>query len=136
MSSPPSVNQVQNVGDTVRLNCSAGGSPLPKVRWFKDGQRIVSIGVHENDVIKSELVIHHFKPSDAGMYTCVFYNDKNVTAEANTSLGMSIFIMLPVINDRNQCIIQFQLLGLLVVSKFLRRKSCSTLQKFLGSIYP
>ena len=119
MSSPPSKIQVQKVGDTVRLNCSAGGSPLPKVTWFKDGQRIVSTAVFDgNNVIKSEFVIYHFKPSDAGMYTCLFYNEKNVTAEANTSLSMSIFNMLPVINDINHYI-HYQLLGLPVGSKFL-----------------
>ena len=122
MSSPPSKIQIQNVGDTVRLNCSASGSPLPKVTWFKDGQRIVPTAVLDgNNVIKSEFVIYHFKPSDAGIYTCVFYNDKNVTAEANTSLSMSLFNMLLVINDRNHCI-HFQLLGHPVGGKFLRRK--------------
>ena len=93
MSSPPSEIQVQNVGDTVRLNCSAGGSPLPKVTWFKDGKRAISAAVHVgNYLIKSELVIHRFKPSDAGIYTCLFYNDKNVTSEASTSLSMFIII--------------------------------------------
>ena len=90
VSSPPNEIQVQNVGDTVRLNCSAGGSPLPKVMWFKDGRRHVSRGVNDgNDLINSEIVIHRFKPIDAGIYTCLFYNDKNGTAEANTSLSMS-----------------------------------------------
>ena len=90
VSSPPSEIQVQNVGDTVRLNCSAGGSPLPKVTWLKDRRRIISRAVNDgNDLIKSVIVIHRFKPSDAGIYTCLFYNDKNVTAEANTSLSMS-----------------------------------------------
>ena len=90
VSSPPSEIQVQNVGDTVRLNCSAGGSPLPKVTWLKDRRRIISRVVNDgNDLIKSEIVIHSFRPSDAGIYTCLFYNDKNVTAEANTSLSMS-----------------------------------------------
>ena len=121
MASPPSKIQVRKVGDTVRLNCSAGGSPLPKVTWFKDGQRIVSTAVFDgNDVIKSEFVIHHFKPSDAGIYACVFYNDKNVTAEANTCLSMSVFNILPVINDRNHCNHLQLLFGLPLGSKFLR----------------
>ena len=90
VSSPLSDIQVQNVGDTVRLNCSAGGSPLPNVTWLKDRRRIISRAVNDgNDLIKSEIVIHRFKPSDAGIYTCLFYNDKNVTVEANTSLSMS-----------------------------------------------
>ena len=88
-SSPPDKIQVQNVGDAVRLNCSAGGSPLPKVTWFKDGRRVVSTAVHDgNDLIKSEFVIHRFQPIDAGMYKCLFFNDKNVTAEANAKLSM------------------------------------------------
>ena len=90
VSSPPTEIQVQNVGDTVRLNCSAGGSPLPKVTWLKDRRRIISRGMKDgNDLINTDLVIPRFTPSDAGIYTCVFYNDKNVTAEANTSLSMS-----------------------------------------------
>ncbi|CAH3132134.1 unnamed protein product, partial [Pocillopora meandrina] len=31
VSSPPNEIQVQHVSDTVKLNCSAGGSPLPKI---------------------------------------------------------------------------------------------------------
>ena len=89
VSSPRNEIQVQNVGDTVRLNCSAGGSPLPKVSWLKEGRRIIPTSVSDgNDLIKTELVIPRFRPSDAGMYTCLFYNDKNVTTEANTSLSM------------------------------------------------
>ena len=89
VSSPPSEIRVQNVGDTVRLNCSAGGTPLPKVTWFKNEKRVISAAAHVgNDLIKSELVIHNFRPRDDGIYTCVFYNDKNVTAEANSSLSM------------------------------------------------
>ena len=121
MSSPPSEIQAQNVGDTVRLNCSAGGSPLPQVMWFKDGRRVIATTVYGGgDLINSEFVIYHLKPSDAGIYTCLFYNDKNVTAEANTSLSMSVCNMLPIINNRNHCS-HFQLLGFLVGSKCLRR---------------
>ena len=90
MSSPPSEIEVENVGDTVKLNCSAGGSPLPKVTWLKDRRRIILKGMNdENDLVKTDLVIPRFRPSDAGIYTCVFYNERNVTAEANTSLSMS-----------------------------------------------
>ena len=94
MSSPPSEIQVQNVGDTVKLNCSAGGSPLPKVACFKDGRRIISRAVNDgSDLIKTEFVIHRFKPIDTGIYTCLFYNDKNVSVEAKTSLSMSIDVL-------------------------------------------
>jgi len=88
VSSPLREIQVQNVGDSVKLNCSAGGLPLPKVKWFKDGSLISSATQGDNNLIKSEFVIHRFKPSDAGIYTCLFKNDKNGTAEANTSLTL------------------------------------------------
>ena len=88
VSSPSSEVQVPNVGDSVKLNCSARGSPLPKVKWFKDGRRAIATAMHDGkDLIKSEIVIDRFKPSDAGNYTCLFYNDKNETAEANTTLS-------------------------------------------------
>lgn len=88
MSSPSYEIQVQNVGDTVKLNCSARGLPLPKVKWFKDGRLVISKAKHDvTDVIKSEFVIHRFKPSDAGIYKCLAYNDNNGTAEANTTLS-------------------------------------------------
>ena len=88
MSSPLGDIQVQNVGDSVKFNCSDRGFPLPKVKWFKDGSIISTEGHNENDLVKSEVVIHRFKPSDAGIYTCLFENEKNGTAEANTSLSM------------------------------------------------
>ncbi|XP_078383091.1 uncharacterized protein LOC144665680 isoform X1 [Oculina patagonica] len=89
VSSPPSEIQVPNVGDSVRLNCSARGLPLPKVKWFKDGRHVSSMEVQDgNDLLKSEYVIHRFEPNDTGIYTCLFYNDKNTTAEANTSLTL------------------------------------------------
>ena len=89
VSSPPNEIQVPNVGDSVKLNCSARGSPLPKVKWFKDGRPVISSVAMQDgkDLIKSEFVIHQFKESDSGTYTCLFYNDKNWKAEANTTLG-------------------------------------------------
>ncbi|XP_078366166.1 uncharacterized protein LOC144650378 isoform X2 [Oculina patagonica] len=86
-SSPPSKIQVKKVGDVVKVTCAAGGSPLPDVKWFKDGQRVLPAAVHRGkDIIKSELIIYHFKPNDTGVYTCLFHNDKNGTAEASTNL--------------------------------------------------
>ncbi|CAH3164385.1 unnamed protein product [Pocillopora meandrina] len=89
VSSPPGEIKVQHVGDTVTLNCSAGGSPLPKVMWFKGGLRINSRAMNDGKyLISSEVIIHRFKPSDSGLYLCRFYNDKNVTAESNTDMTL------------------------------------------------
>ena len=88
VSSPPSQIQVQNVGDTIKLNCSARGSPLPKVKWFRDKNNITLMATHaEKDSITSEILIARFKPNNTGNYSCVFQNDKNGTATASTSLS-------------------------------------------------
>ena len=42
LSGPPDEIQVQHVGDTMKLSCSAGGSLLPKVTWFQDVRRVFS----------------------------------------------------------------------------------------------
>ena len=87
--SPPNEIYVQNVGDTVKLNCSAGGAPLPRVKWLRDGKRVYSTAVfHEHNLITSELVIHGFQQRDVTICKCIFCNEKNVAAEASTSLSV------------------------------------------------
>ena len=52
VASPSSEIQVQSVGDSVKFNCSARGSPLPKVKWVKDGRRVVPKAKHDGkDII-------------------------------------------------------------------------------------
>lgn len=88
VSKPPSEIQVQNVGDSVKLTCSARGLPLPSVKWFKDKNNFIPIATYdEKDSIRSEIRIPRFMPSNAGNYSCVFQNDKNGTATASTHLG-------------------------------------------------
>ena len=88
VSSPPSEIQVQNVGDKMSLNCSAGGSPLPRVKWFKDGRKVDSTAERDgNNLIKTEFVIDRFQPGDTGLYKCSFYNEKNATTEATVKLS-------------------------------------------------
>lgn len=90
VSSPPSKIEVGSVGDAVTLNCSARGSPLPRITWFKRGKRVVSTEEDDgSDLLKSGVVIPSFQHSDAGVYTCLFYNDKNMTTEATTSLSLA-----------------------------------------------
>ena len=76
--SPPNEIYVQNVG-----------APLPRVKWFRDGKLVYSTAVfHEHNLITSELVIHGFQQRDVAIYKCIFCNEKNVAAEASTSLGI------------------------------------------------
>lgn len=95
MSSALSEIQVQNVGDSVKINCTARGSPLPKVKWFKDKNYVIHLATHAwEDSIRSEILISRFKPSDVGNYGCVFLNDENGTATASTGLRMWRIISL------------------------------------------
>ncbi|XP_022796673.1 uncharacterized protein LOC111335087 [Stylophora pistillata] len=90
VSSPASKIQVQHVGESVNLSCSAGGTPLPKIQWIKDGRRVISLAEHDRNGLRwGELVIHQLRPNDAGNYTCLFFNEKNATAEANTVLVLN-----------------------------------------------
>ena len=96
MSSPPREIQVQNIGDSVKLNCSARGSPLPKVKWLKDKNNVIPMATQDDkDSVRSEILIARFKPNDSGNYSCVFQNDKNGTATASTSLSRWIMISFP-----------------------------------------
>ena len=59
VSRPANEIQVQKLGDTVRLNCSAGSSPLPKIIWLTDGRIIHSLVEHGGiDLTESELTIN------------------------------------------------------------------------------
>ena len=87
ISSPPSEMLVQEVGDYITINCSANGSPLPEVKWLKDGRVISESGYNVQDLTMSKFIITSFKPSDIGLYTCRFYNKHNTT-EATTNVGM------------------------------------------------
>ena len=92
VSSSPSKIQVRNVGNYLKLHCSGGGLPLPDVKWFKDGLPVPSTTMQNGtDLIKSEIVIRRFRPSDAGIYKCRFYNDENGTAEASTTISIGLF---------------------------------------------
>ena len=96
VSSPPREIQVQNIGDSVKLNCSARGSPLPKVKWLKDKNNVIPMATQDDkDSVRSEILIARFKPNDSGNYSCVFQNDKNGTATASTSLSRWIMISFP-----------------------------------------
>lgn len=69
--------------------------PLPDVKWFKDGRSVPSTAIRNGtDLIKSEIVINRFRPSDAGIYKCRFYNDENGTAEANTTISIALFCVM------------------------------------------
>ncbi|KAE8614915.1 hypothetical protein XENTR_v10008347 [Xenopus tropicalis] len=64
-------------GNTVKFRCPAGGSPLPTIRWLKNGREFR--GEHRIGGIQLRhqhwsLVMESVVPSDRGNYTCVVEN--------------------------------------------------------------
>ncbi|XP_015755538.1 PREDICTED: uncharacterized protein LOC107335079 isoform X2 [Acropora digitifera] len=76
-STPPTSITVQNNGGTIRLNCSAKGSPLPKITWYKDSVIINSTTTITGDEVTSKIEISQFGLLDQGTYTCVAHNEYN-----------------------------------------------------------
>lgn len=87
VSKPPASFKVSSIGASIRVNCSATGSPLPQILWYKNN---VSLPVFNNvttDEVTSELVIGQFKPSDQATYTCVARNMYNDEEKTRTNIG-------------------------------------------------
>nr|XP_046469209.1 titin homolog isoform X3 [Neodiprion pinetum] len=64
-------------GDAVTLECKVYATPVPDIRWEKDG-RLLPLGgdfTTEFDGETAQLSIQHVYPEDEGEYTCVAYND-------------------------------------------------------------
>ncbi|XP_022781477.1 roundabout homolog 1-like [Stylophora pistillata] len=78
---------VPGIRETLRINCSAKGSPLPTVTWYKDDvDAIHAINSVSNDEYTSELVINNFQPEDQGIYRCVARNKYNDTITTNSTV--------------------------------------------------
>ena len=56
------------IGDTLTLNCSATGDPLPIINWKRQG---AALPVGRSDRTNKALVIRDAKEEDAGIYVCV-----------------------------------------------------------------
>ena len=72
--SPPTI-PIQ-LGQTVKLDCSAGGYPIPTIAWSRDGHEELPISSRKRP--NGSLIIESLKKEDRGQYVCV----------AKNSLGM------------------------------------------------
>uniref|UniRef100_A0A8C6DLM4 Hemicentin-1 n=1 Tax=Moschus moschiferus TaxID=68415 RepID=A0A8C6DLM4_MOSMO len=69
----PKVMKVQ-VGQRVDIPCSAQGTPLPVITWFKGGSAVLVDGLQHISHPDGTLSIRQAVLSDAGIYTCAATN--------------------------------------------------------------
>ena len=65
-------------GDTVSFNLNVHGEPKPEVEWFKDDDKLSSVGNYRitQDGGKHELRLQNMTIEDSGIYKCVATNDE------------------------------------------------------------
>ena len=85
-STPSSSVSVPSIRESLRVSCSARGSPLPTVTWYKNDVRVPVIDNVTDDEFTSELVIGQFQPADQATYKCVARNVYNDTVETSTKI--------------------------------------------------
>ena len=93
-TTPSSSISVANIRGTLRVNCSAKGSPLPTVTWYKNDVSIHVINNITEDEFTSELVIGEFQPADQATYRCVARNVYNDTVETSSRICKSTLYIL------------------------------------------
>ena len=85
-STPSSSVSVPSIRESLRVSCSARGSPLPTVTWYKNDVRAPVRNNVTDDEFTSELVISEFQPADQATYKCVARNVYNNTVESSTKI--------------------------------------------------
>ncbi|XP_040264776.1 hemicentin-1 isoform X1 [Bufo bufo] len=83
---PPSIEDTDNLGEyiviannPIELECYVTGTPIPTVRWLKNGIPLDTDGdvqIHSNG---QKLVILESESSDSGSYECIAKNDAGAT---------------------------------------------------------
>jgi len=85
-STPSSSVSVPIIRQSLRVRCSAKGSPLPNVTWYKNDISVSVINKVTADEFTSELVIGEFQAADEATYKCVARNVYNDTVETSTRI--------------------------------------------------
>ena len=92
---PPDAINASGIRESVRVNCSATGAPLPKITWYKNNVTIPTINHANAKEVISELVIDQFQPSDQATYTCIARNMYKDEVKTNTKIGIKLGRSLP-----------------------------------------
>uniref|UniRef100_A0A673N958 Roundabout, axon guidance receptor, homolog 3 (Drosophila) n=1 Tax=Sinocyclocheilus rhinocerous TaxID=307959 RepID=A0A673N958_9TELE len=77
-------NQTLTLGSSALLQCHVMGSPIPSVRWEKDGQSVLSDDIHISLMENGTLHISGLKETDSGTYTCVASSSTGETSWSGT----------------------------------------------------
>ena len=85
-STPSSSVSVPGIGESLRVSCSARGSPLPTVTWYKNDVKVPVINNVTDDEFTSELLISEFQPADQATYKCAARNVYNDSVETSTRI--------------------------------------------------
>ncbi|XP_071041662.1 cell adhesion molecule Dscam1 isoform X7 [Parasteatoda tepidariorum] len=80
---------IVSLGESLKMECEATGSPLPQVEWRKyTGKDLTSTVLSS---IKDVLHLQHVSYEDAGLYECIAFNN----VEYNISTNFSIILRVP-----------------------------------------
>ncbi|KAL9980581.1 hypothetical protein ACROYT_G009187 [Oculina patagonica] len=85
-TTPSSSISVSGIRESLRVKCSAKGSPLPTVTWYKNDVTVQVVNNSTEDEFTSELVIGEFQPADQATYICVARNVYNDTVETSSKI--------------------------------------------------
>jgi Immunoglobulin I-set domain len=58
----------------VVLQCPARGTPLPKIRWYKNGNPLSGNEIGERVMADGSLQLEHAHANNTGRYTCIAEN--------------------------------------------------------------
>jgi len=95
-STPSSSVSVPSIRESLRVRCSAKGSPLPTVTWYKNDISVPVINNVTDDEFTSELVIGEFQLADQATYKCVARNVYNNTVETSTRICKSRTVLMKI----------------------------------------
>ncbi|XP_073256827.1 protogenin A-like isoform X2 [Porites lutea] len=86
---PPDAINASGIRESVRVNCSATGAPLPNVTWYKNNVTIPSTYYANTAEVTGELVIDQFQPSDQATYTCIARNMYKDEVKTSTKIVLT-----------------------------------------------
>ncbi|CAH2311914.1 hemicentin-1 isoform X2 [Pelobates cultripes] len=100
------------VNDTVLLNCSVKGEPIPTIAWQKDRQQIEKAEQYQYFLSGRSLQIKSAQLMDTGRYTCIV---ENGAGSAQKSFNLNIYVPPSIIGSsfENVTVVENNLISLI-----------------------